>query len=174
MEPLVPVAPRDLDGNLFRLIGEDWMLITAGTPGAWNTMTASWGGAGVLWNRNVVFCFVRPTRHTFGFLERSERFSLCFFGERWRPALNFCGSNSGRDTDKAAATGLTPVGPPEGPVRFAEARLVVIARKLYADDIRPERFVEPALDRLYTQRDYHRVYIGEIEEILRLPPPASP
>ena len=37
--------------NPFELIGKDWMLISAGTAEKWNTMTASWGGVGVMWGK---------------------------------------------------------------------------------------------------------------------------
>ena len=39
---------KDLDMNAFQAIGQDWMLITAKKQNAVNTMTASWGGIGVL------------------------------------------------------------------------------------------------------------------------------
>lgn len=102
------IDPRSLSMNPFSLIAEEWMLVTAGSPGDWNTMTASWGGFGHLWNRDVAFVFVRPTRHTYGFMEREARFSLSFFGPGMRKALALCGSLSGRDVDKAQAAGITP------------------------------------------------------------------
>ena len=40
---------KSLQDNVFSLIGDRWMLITAGTAERCNTMTASWGGLGVLW-----------------------------------------------------------------------------------------------------------------------------
>lgn len=101
--------PELLSDNAFKLIGKDWMLITAGTPESFNTMTASWGGLGVLWERKVAFCFIRPTRYTREFVERSQNFTLSFFEETHRKALGFIGSHSGRDTDKIKETGLTPV-----------------------------------------------------------------
>ena len=160
------INPAEVRDNPFRLIGEDWMLVTAGTTRAWNTMTASWGGLGVLWSRPVAFAFIRPTRYTFGFVERSARFSLCFFGEEWREALKFCGTRSGRDTDKAQATGLAPVAGPAGAVIFEQARLALICRKLHAQNLDPARFVDPALHDEYPEQDYHRVYVGEVEHCL--------
>lgn len=170
------VPPRELGGNPFDMIGRGWMLVTAGTMGSWNTMTASWGGFGVLWNKDVVFCFVRPTRHTFSFLEANECFTLSFFGEGMRGALNVCGSRSGRDTDKAAAAGLSPIpvgasvrgAPGEGAERrvesvtFAEARLAILARKLWSQDVEPGRFLAPEIEGFYPEKDYHRLFAGEI------------
>jgi flavin reductase (DIM6/NTAB) family NADH-FMN oxidoreductase RutF len=157
--------PESLPDNPFTLIGKDWMLITAGEPGAFNTMTASWGGLGVLWERKVAFCFIRPTRYTFEVIERSGSFTLSFFEERYRKALSFCGSHSGRDVDKVRGAGLTPVHE-GGFVYFSEARIVLKCRKLYFQDLSPERFLDPKIADLYPQKDYHRMYVGEIVRCL--------
>ncbi|HSV73663.1 MAG TPA: flavin reductase [Chthonomonadales bacterium] len=156
------IAPEEMPGNVFRLVGSDWMLITAGPPASHNTMTASWGGFGVLWGRNVCWCVVRPHRHTYGFMEHNASFTLSFFDPASRPALELCGTRSGRDVDKAAAAGLTPVESfVPGSTHFAEARLVIACRKLYTHDLDPSRFLDPSIDDNYPQRDYHRLYLGE-------------
>ena len=91
------LSPNQIGGNVFSQIGDDWMLITAGKEGAFNTMTASWGAFGVLWNRPVTFVFIRPSRYTYEFVEREAYYSLSFFGEEFRPALQLCGTRSGRE-----------------------------------------------------------------------------
>ena len=154
--------PYTLKENVFKLIDLDWMLVTAGTPERWNTMTASWGGLGVLWNRPVTFVFVRPTRYTYEFMEASERFTLSFFTKTYRKALVFCGSKSGRDYDKARETGLEPVSLFRDTVTFRQARLALVCRKLYTTDLDPRRFLDPKIDGNYPKQDYHRVYVGEI------------
>jgi flavin reductase (DIM6/NTAB) family NADH-FMN oxidoreductase RutF len=153
--------PELLPDNPFKLIGADWMLITAGAPEKFNVMTASWGGLGVLWDRKVCYIFIRPTRYTYEFMEKSANFTLSFFEERFRKALQLCGSRSGRDTDKVKEAGLTPVNK-DGLVYFGEARLVLSCRKLYYQDIGPERFLDPQIATLYPKKDYHRMYVGEI------------
>jgi len=163
----VEIKPEQITDNTFKLIGSDWMLITAGTLDAYNTMTASWGGFGVLWNKNVCFCFVRPTRHTYGFMEKADTFTLTFFDEEYRDALKFCGAYSGRDVDKAAKTGLTPVQGSSGSVYFNEARMVIECRKLYYQDIDPANFIDPSIDKNYSLKDYHRMYVGEIVKCLQ-------
>lgn len=160
----IEIKPEQFTDNTFKLIGSDWMLITAGTLDSYNTMTASWGGFGILWNKNVCFCVVRPTRHTYNFIEKSGAFSLSFFDDKYRKALQFCGSHSGRDVDKAASTGLTPVAGDNGTVYFNEARLVIECKKLYFQDIDPKNFMDIALDKNYPLKDYHRMYIGEISK----------
>lgn len=160
------IRPEELTTDPFTLIGRDWMLITAGTAARYNTMTASWGGLGVLWERKVAFIFVRPTRHTYGFLEHSTHFTLSFFDESGRAALQYCGTHSGRDGDKAKAAGLTVTEQNEL-IYFREARLVIGCRKLYHRDIDPGRFLDRAIDGMYPQKDYHRMYVGEITGCLR-------
>jgi len=162
---LKEVKPYHITDNAFKLIGKDWMLITSGIPGSFNSMTASWGGLGVLWEQPVAFCFVRPTRYTYEFMERSPKFSLSFFEERYRKALTFCGSHSGRDTDKIAGSGLTPRIDGTS-IYFAEARLVLLCRKIYFQDISPDCFLDPKTHDLYPQKDYHRMYVGQIEKCL--------
>ena len=76
----------DWNDNLFSRINKDWMLVTAGNQEKCNTMTASWGGAGVLWNKPVSFIFIRPQRYTMSFIEREPYYSLAFFGDGFRPA----------------------------------------------------------------------------------------
>lgn len=156
------IAPEELNESAFRLIGKDWMLITAGSIESFNTMTASWGGLGVIWNRPVAYCVIRPQRHTRQFIDAGDHFTLSFFGEEHRKALEYCGSHSGRDVDKVAATGLTPVKAGNGSVYFAEARIVLECRKIYIQDIDPDGFLDPTIADNYPERDYHRMYIGEV------------
>ena len=170
MEKFMKVTPREFDGA-FDKIGKEWMLITAsgtdesGAPRT-NTMTASWGGVGVLFNKPVVFCFVRPQRYTYRFLEESPRFSLSFLPEQYRDALRLCGSKSGKDTDKFKAAGLTPALFEEVPY-VGEAGEVLICRKLYAGDLVEACFLDRDLLSNYKAGDFHRVYIAEIEAVLR-------
>ena len=157
----VDMDPGEL-GDPFRTIGEGWMLVTAGNIDSWNTMTASWGGMGVLWKRKVCFVFVRSSRHTFGFLENSEYFTLSFLPEEHRDILNYCGSHSGRDVDKARETGLRAIEGIHSTVLFEQASRVIFLRKIYFSDMGPEGFLDPSLNELYRTPSYHRMYVGEI------------
>jgi flavin reductase (DIM6/NTAB) family NADH-FMN oxidoreductase RutF len=157
---------EELTENPFKLIGGDWMIITAGAPESYNLMTASWGGLGVLWQMNVGFCFVRPTRYTYNFMEKAGRYTLSFFSEEYRGVLNYCGTTSGRDSNKVAETGLKPVFD-DGFICYEQARLVLQCRKLYYQDFTPDHFLEPKIGELYPQKDYHRMYVGEIVKCLQ-------
>lgn len=155
--------PEKLPDNVFKLINRDWMLITAGTKEKFNTMTASWGTLGILWNKPVAICYIRPHRHTFSFAEESGYFTLSFFDHSFRKVLNYCGSHSGRDTDKVADTGLVPLVTPGGSVAFENARMVMECKKLYSDFLREENFiVKELVGANYSSKDFHKFYIGEI------------
>lgn len=161
------ITVSELNGNMLEAIGKEWMLVTAGTREKFNTMTASWGGVGVLWGKPVAFVFIRPERYTFGFIEQGQGLTLSFLGEEHRDILKTCGTVSGRDTDKVAATGLEPVFTPDGNVAFRQAHLTLECRKLYADDIDPACFIDrELLDRWYgAHGGLHRMYIVAIEHV---------
>ena len=162
----IQTDPKAMNFNPFRTIGEQWMLITAGVSGKVNTMTASWGGAGVLWNRNVVTCYVRPQRYTREFIDVSEYFSISILPEQYRKQLVYCGRVSGRDEDKISACGLTICGDYGAPF-FEEAETALICRKIYVGELKPEGIQYSEMDAAnYPDKDYHIVYIGEITNAL--------
>ena len=160
------VDPRSLSDNPFSLIGDTWMLVTVGHPQSVNTMTASWGGVGILWNKPVAFTFVRPQRHTYTLLENADTYSLSFLAEEHRDALRYCGSHSGRDGDKFAATGLSVVYEQNTPC-IKQARLVLVCRKLHTVDFAPAQFTDQTLLSHYKANDFHRQYVGEIVDVLK-------
>lgn len=155
--------------NVIELIGKEWMLVTAGDTTHYNTMTASWGGVGFLWNKPVAFVFVRPERHTHRFIEEHTHLTLSFYGNDHREALTFCGTKSGRDYDKAKETGLTPMATEQGCITFAQARLTIVGRKLFKAAMQADNFIDKAcLEKWYNDRpggSLHDVYIVEIEEV---------
>ena len=155
-----------LDFNPYKKIGKEWFLVTAGDESGWNTMTASWGFAGVMWGKNTFTTVIRPQRYTKEFIDKAEYFTISFFKEEYKKALSFCGSHSGRDCDKAKETGLTPVFVSENGVEvtaYAEADMVLVCKKAYVQEMRPECFVDTENDeKWYSDKDYHYQYIGEI------------
>ena len=168
MNEFIVVNPYEMEGNPFQMIDKQWMLITAGNESGANTMTASWGGLGILWHKPVSFAFIRPTRYTYEFTEREEYYSLCFFGEEYRDALKLCGTVSGRDRDKIAEAGLTLRYDAEAPY-FDEAETVMICRKIAAQDMDPAGFIDTSVEKHY-HNDYHRIYTGEITKVLKQAP----
>lgn len=159
------ISCQELQMNPMTLIGSEWMLITAGCEErGYNTMTASWGHLGTIWNKPTSVCYVRPQRYTKEFIDREELYTLSFF-PGYKKELSYLGSHSGRDEDKVAKTGLTPVFG-EGYTCFAEAKLTLVCRKLYRAPLVEEGFVDQdVLNRNYPQRDLHDLYVGEILKV---------
>ncbi|MFH1809131.1 MAG: flavin reductase family protein [Pseudomonadota bacterium] len=146
----------------FQILDLDWALLVGGTEHP-NPMTVSWGGFGTLWNRPVVTVYVRPTRHTFSLLNETAAFTLNFLPERWRSAMDLCGSKSGRDVDKWQATGLHAQASEHIEVpRVAEASLVLECRTVARFDLAPEHFLDATLHKNYPQHDYHRAFVGQV------------
>lgn len=165
MENFTQIDPAQIDTNFIRAIAQEWMLVTAGNEQQCNTMTASWGFAGEMWGHHAVQIVLRPGRYTKELVDRQERFTLAFFDEAYRPALNYCGSQSGRDGDKFVASGLTLTRTDAGVPVPAQARLVLECTKLYVDEFREANFLRPELvEKWYPKRDFHTFYIARIEK----------
>jgi flavin reductase (DIM6/NTAB) family NADH-FMN oxidoreductase RutF len=140
-----------------------WLLLTAGTLDDCNMMTVAWGSIGCMWSKPFVQIVVRPQRHTYRYTERSDSFTLCAFPEKYRQDLQILGSLSGRDGDKLAKTGLTPMKSKKvSAPSYREANLILECRKIYYQDFDPKGFLDGSIQDNYAARDYHRVYYGEI------------
>jgi len=161
------ISPEEITDNAFKLVGKDWMLVTAGQADKFNSLTASWGGLGVLWQKPVATIYIRPQRYTREFIERETYFTLSFFDEAYRNVLSVFGAASGREIDKVKATGVTPVTDNTGAVYYGEARLVLVLKKVYAQSIDPTNAMNIDLSTIYPDKDYHRIFIGEIVKVLR-------
>lgn len=164
MNALKKVAVSHLKENFFEIISKEYMLITSGTKDSFNTMTANWGGVGYLWNRPIVFVFVRPERYTYEFMEKNECFTLSFLGEENKKIHKICGSKSGRDIDKIKETGLMPQITPEGNITFEQSRLTLECKKLYCEKMDEDRFLEKGIvEKWYGEKgNLHFIYIAEI------------
>lgn len=166
MSAFKEINPKEIVESPFKLIGDDWALVTAGDREKFNTMTISWGGVGIMWGKPVVFTFIRPQRYTFAFMENGDRYTMSFFDEKYRDALKFCGSKSGRDYNKVKETGLTPVFTENGSVYFEEAKLVLECKKMYAQSLNAESITDrESVDKWYNN-DFHKMYISEITKVL--------
>lgn len=160
-----PITTQELHLKPFLIFDDQWFLLTCGSLSDqhFNSMTISWGSLGIMWNKPFIQVVVRPTRYTDEFMQQYPDFSVCAFPESHRKALSLLGSKSGRDGDKLAETGLTPCpGRSINSPVFKEANLIFECRKIYTDVFHPEHFLDPAIERVYTQNDYHAIYFGEI------------
>ena len=169
------------DYKAFSMFEDRWGLVTAGTPEAFNTCTVSWGSMGNVLGPNggdmsTVTVYIHPARYTQEFMAKYDTFTVSFFPESQRKALGYLGSHSGRDEDKVANSGLTPVAVDDG-VMFEEAELTFVCKKLYehqfdeahlADKIKeyyasnPPEYTKAGSDRW----EPHYMYIGEIVEAI--------
>ncbi len=164
---LQEISIQDFLLKSFQLWDKDWLLLTSGDfKGKYNSMVVAWGGFGIMWNKPLALVVVRPTRHTYSFINSFDTFSLCAFPEQYRAALNILGTKSGRDGDKLKESGLTPLPSSviNAPV-FKEAKLVLECRKMYWDDLEPEHFLDPKIEMNYDKKDYHRMFFGEVIRI---------
>lgn len=160
------IRPEELQKNPFQMIGKEWLLVTAEKDGVANTMTASWGGVGIMWGKPVAYVFIRPQRYTKEFIDAADTLSLSVLGEEYRKTLSYLGTVSGRDEDKIGKSGLHVVHDGETPY-FEEANTVLICRKLFAQYYDPASFVDKSCDeKWYPNKDYHMMYIVEIEKVL--------
>ncbi|MBD7913336.1 flavin reductase [Clostridium cibarium] len=168
MNKFKSISADSFDFSPFKMIGKDSMLITAEKDGKVNSMTASWGGLGVMWRKNVAYIVVRNSRYTKEFIDASNSFSLSFFEpNKYGEVLRYMGTVSGRDEDKIKGANVT-VGYYEGVPYIDEASIVLVCKKMSCQTITPDSFVMDDLEeKFYKDKDYHNLYIGEIIEIMR-------
>ncbi len=140
-----------------------WLLLTAGTIEDCNMMTVAWGSIGCMWTKPFAQVVARPQRHTRGYLERYDSFTLCAFPPEFREDLQTLGTLSGKDCDKLSRTRLTlrPSSEVAAPA-YEEASLILECRKMYRQELDPAGFLDPGIHKQYPQKDYHSVYFGEI------------
>lgn len=169
--------------KVFDLFNSKWALATAGTPQDYNTCVVGWGMLGNIWDlpgkRSVVSIFVHPDRYTSQFLKKYDMFTVSFYSLKYKPALTYLGSHSGRDGDKVAKVGLTPLPIGDG-VTFEEAEITFLCHKLYlhqfskdglSEEIkkyyagRPKVYPNVSPDGTSDNWEPHYAIVGEITEV---------
>lgn len=166
MEEFEKVSWKELNDNAIRLIGKDWMLVSAGNMDDYNMMTAAWGSLGWLWEKPVSLIYVRPQRHTHNYTEKEDYYTLTFYEEEYKDVLKKMGTVSGRDFDKMNYEKLTAVETENGSVAFKEAYLVLECKKLYSTVLEESEFIDKDLSaKVYPTKDFHTVYVGEIVNV---------
>lgn len=149
--------------NPFEKLDKEWALVTAGTREKFNSMTISWGGFGVLWFKNVVTIYIRPSRYTYEFLKENDYFTISFYDEEYRKDLQIMGSKSGRDEDKLKLTKLTPKVIDDNKITYNEANKTLVCKKLYVQQLDKENTPEEIREKNYKTEEAHYMFIGEIE-----------
>ena len=159
------INPKNIKDNLIKCFSEEWALITAGNADSYNMMTASWGFAGEMWGEDSIAVVVRPQRYTMEFIDKNDYFTVSFYGDR-KDIHKICGSKSGRDINKTAETGLTPLSNNKY-VYFKEARMVLVIKKQFVQQLSPDAFIDKSIiDKWYPENDFHYMIIGKIEKVL--------
>lgn len=169
------------DYKAFTMFENRWALVTAGMLDDFNTCTVSWGSMGNIWGPNggdisTVTVYIHPARYTQEFMAKYDTFTVSFFPESYRKALGYLGSRSGRDENKVANSGLTPVAAGDG-VTFKEAELTFVCKKLYEHQFDEAYLAERVKDyyasnpAVYTQAGHdrwepHYMYIGEVVDAI--------
>lgn len=170
-EQYVAIPATEIQGNSIDLIGNQWMLVTAGNAQSFNTMTAAWGALGMAWSHPAAFIMIRESRYTYEFLQREQAYTLSFFDEEYRSALRICGTQTGRTEDKVKNAGLTPITTPSGLVAFSEARMVIECRNMYQNQLDTEHLTPtyqmPIVQGTHYDTDptRHQLFISEITNV---------
>lgn len=159
------ITPDKIPGNIIKMMSEDWMLITAGNSQAFNMMTASWGALGFVFDKPAFFCFINPQRYTYSLMEKNDLYTLTFYTEAYRNALQYCGSHSGADEDKVKGSGLTPITLPSGSKAFSEAWMIIECRKIMSQPLNADSFNDETLRKEWSQKLLNKMFIGEIVNV---------
>jgi flavin reductase (DIM6/NTAB) family NADH-FMN oxidoreductase RutF len=165
MKEFKKISAEELNENFIDLIGNKWMLITASKDDKVNTMTASWGGVGIMWGKTVATAYIRPQRYTKEFVDASETFTLSFFAGEQKQAMGYLGRVSGRDVPNKIEEANLHVTEANGYPTFEEATLTLVCKKLYVQEMKEECFLgTEEIERWYPAKDYHTMYMAEIVE----------
>ena len=163
------IKPEELTRNPFKMIGKDWLLITTKKGDKVNTMTASWGGVGVMWGKPVAYLVIRDSRYTKEFVDAGDTFTLTFFDGERKQEMGYLGKVSGRDEDKISKVNFHVVETEEGEPTFEEGTMVFVCKKLMETQLNPEEFIDPEVDgRWYPEKDYHHMYTAEVVAAYRI------
>jgi flavin reductase (DIM6/NTAB) family NADH-FMN oxidoreductase RutF len=168
----IAIPVDDLAIGPFHLWAEHWILLTAGdfSSGKFNTMAIGWGGLGNMWGKPFAHVVVRPGRYTHEFMEKYDTFTICVFSDKHRKAVQLLGAKSGRQGDKIAESGLTPVASAKvAAPGFEEADLIIECRRIYRDAVDPAGFLDKGIEEKYPLKDYHSIYYGEVLAVYGLP-----
>ena len=142
----------------------DAQLLAAGNKEKSNAMTIGWGAIGTLWQRPALTVYVAEKRYTKEFMDREEYFTVMSFDVENSKVLNYMGTKSGRDGDKAHALGLHTAYTPNGTPYYTEATMVIECRIMYAAPFDPSGFKSDVPKNMYSRfpAGIHSMYIGEV------------
>ncbi len=145
------------------LAGHGVLLVSQANPNKPNVMTIGWGSAGIIWGKPIFTVLVRPSRYTYGCLEKVPEFTVNVPTPDMKDIVAFCGRTSGRDMDKFKELGLaTEASMHVSPPLIARCAIHYECRVVHRNDVIPDELARQIITGLYAQGDFHRVYFGEI------------
>lgn len=156
------------DNGEHQLSGFQWFrdaqLLCAGNKEKSNAMTIGWGGIGTLWRKTALTVYVAEKRYTKEFMDDSEYFTVMSFDVKDSKVLNYMGTKSGRDGDKAQALGLHTAYTANGTPYYTEATMVIECKMMYAAPFDPQGFRGDVPKQMYANfpAGIHSMYIGEV------------
>ena len=146
------------------------ILVTTKVNEKVNTMTIGWGTLGIEWNKPIFVTYVRESRYTKELLEQNAEFTVnvSLDGET-KQILKYCGTTSGRNTDKIRDLALTLVDSDKISVPgIKEFPLTLECRVIYQHLQDPKTLPETVQTRFYPKdleqgkQDAHIAFYGEI------------
>ena len=175
MTATMPVLAQEENGYTKFNVAEDFtyngfqwfrdaQLLVAGDKTKSNAMTIGWGGIGTLWQRPAMTVYVAEKRYTKEFMDKAEYFTVMSFDVEYSKILNYMGTKSGRDGDKAAALGLHTAYTANGTPYYTEANMVIECKIMYAAPFDPNGFKSDVPKNMYSHfpAGIHSMYIGEV------------
>lgn len=156
------------DHNPFAYFRGHGLLLAAGDSVSSNAMTIGWGALGTVWGKPAVTVYVRKSRYTHEFMERGQYFTVMRFADN--RVVDYMGTHSGRDGDKARALGLHIAYTEHGAPYYTEAVEVIECRTMSAAVLSGDTFRDDVPD-MYSQDEdkdnWHSQYIGEVVGAMR-------
>jgi len=165
------VSVKGIPEDVFKLISEDFAVLTAGTLSHYNSMVAGWGGWGVIFGKPSTFLMLRSNRYTLELMRKEQRYTMAFFDEEYKGDVMEFGKQSGRDSDaKMKNTNLTAVQTPAGNMTFKEAKLIIECNLVQVTSVSPDDFYTEESKKFITDayaevKGYHKVVFGEITNV---------
>ena len=158
------VSVFDYASHICKALKPNGILLTTAAEGKVDTMTIGWGTIGVDWSLPVFIAYVRESRYTKEMLEKNGEFTVNIpMGEVDKKILGYCGTKSGRDTDKIADMGLH-LEPSEvvSVPGIKELPLTLECKVIYKEEQDLSRIPADIIARYYPTGDHHHVYYGQI------------
>lgn len=151
-------------------IGEDFSVLTAGDSNLYNSMVASWGGWGILFERPSIYHFLRSNRYTLELMRKKNTYTVSLFPAEYKDQIMIFGDSSGRDSNKMKETTLTAVATPSGNITYKEAAVVLECKLSEVTTVTPDDFLNESdkqfvVDAHAETGEYHKMIFSEITNV---------